>query len=172
MFEVGFAVEVDPEFPADGGEPPQRIPADLPRIGAILRLTAPGADPWDIAIGQPNWWRTPIPTAIAFISDWDGFVVDVAERRVIVEVPGAVRIRQDERNDLLLLATFTDLTAVGTDGIAWKSARLAIDDLKVVAIDERGIVCTGDRGGVPFPDEFVIDPADGRLTSGPDLPVW
>ena len=42
MFEIGFAVEVDPEFPADGGEPPQRIPPTLPRIGAVLRVTRPG----------------------------------------------------------------------------------------------------------------------------------
>jgi hypothetical protein len=25
-FAIGFSVEVDPEFPGDGGEPPERIP--------------------------------------------------------------------------------------------------------------------------------------------------
>jgi hypothetical protein len=68
MFEIGFAVDVDPEFPADGGDPPQRIPEGLLHIGAVLRVTAPGADPWDFAIGVPNWWPTPIPTSIAFMS--------------------------------------------------------------------------------------------------------
>lgn len=163
MFEIGFAVEVDPEFPADGGEPPQRIPAGLPRIGAVLRLTAPGATPWDIAVGAPNWWRTPIPTAVAIISDWIGYLVDVVERRVLVEVPGVVRIREDERHDLVLLITEGDLTAVGPRGVVWRSERIASDDLKVVAIDDRGIVCTGYDGG-EFPTEFVVDPATGRAT--------
>ena len=161
MFAVGFHVEVDPEFPASGGEPPQRFPAGLLRIGAILRVTAPGAMPWDIAIGVPNWWRTPIPTAIAFISELTGYLVDVAERRVLVEVPGAVRIRQDEKHGLVLLITGGSLTAVGAAGIAWQSEQIAADDLKVVAIDDRGIHCTGYDGG-ELPSEFIIDPTNGK----------
>ena len=161
MFEVGFSVEVDPEFPPDGGEPPQRIPADLPRIGAVLRLTAPGAGAWDIAIGQPNWWRTPIPTAIAFISDWTGSVVDVVERRVLIEVPGVVRIRQDERHDLALLATEGSLVAIGKAGVVWRSDDIATDDLKVIAIDDRGIVCTGYDGG-ELPSRFIVNPTSGK----------
>jgi hypothetical protein len=164
MFEIGFDVEVDPEFPADGGEPPQRIPRGLLRIGAVLRVTAPGAPSWEFAIGVPNWWRTPIPTAIAFISEWSGYIVDVVQRRVLVEVPGAVRIRQDERHALILMITEGSLTAVGPQGIAWRSENIAAYDLKVVAIDDRGIVCTGYDGG-EFPSEFVVDPAGGKASS-------
>ncbi len=163
MFEIGFSVEVDPEFPAGGGEPPQRIPDDLPRIGAVLRVAAPGSQPWDIAIGAPNWWRTPIPAAIAFLSDWSGYVVDVVTRRVVVEVPGAVRVREDERNDLVLLITEGAITAVGPGGVAWRTADIARDDLKVVAIDDRGIHCTGYHGA-EFPSSFLVDPADGTAT--------
>ncbi len=142
---------------------PERIPAGLPRIGAVLRLVAPGAEPWDIAIGAPNWWRTPISTAIAFISDWTGYVVDVAQRRVLVEVPGTVRVRQDAHHDLILLITPTDMTAVGRDGIAWQTGQLALDDLKVVAIDADRIVCTGRQGG-DLPSAIVIDPGNGKTT--------
>ena len=171
MFEVGFAVEVDPEFPADGGEPPQRIPRDLPRIGAILRLTAPGADAWDIAIGQPNWWRTPIPTAIAFISDLTGFLVDVAERRILYEEEPVTRIWQAQESDLLLMVSFGDVTAIGPTGVVWRSKRLAYDDLKVTASDLTRIVC---RGMVDvndlftgIPSEIAIDPLTGEQLSGP-----
>jgi hypothetical protein len=160
MFEAGFGVEVDPEFPGDEGVSVERIPPSLPRIGAILRLTAPSMPPWDIAIGAPNWWRTPISTAIAFISDRTGYVVDVVDRSVLIEVPGVVRIRGDQRHDLLLLLTESEMTAVGADGIAWRSEQIASDDLKVVAIDDRGIVCTGYDGG-EFPSEFVVDPGTG-----------
>lgn len=161
MFEIGFAVEVDPEFPGDGGEAPQRMPPGLPRIGAVLRVTAPGARPWDIAVGAPGWWRTPIPTAIAFISDWRGYVVDVVTRHILVEIPGVTRIREDERHGLLLLATSTSLTAVGVDGIAWETDNLARDDLKVVRIDASEIVCTGVIDDV-LPTRIVIDPLTGR----------
>ncbi len=124
-------------------------------------MVAPGAPPWDIAIGAPNWWRTPIPTAIALISDGTGYVVDVTERRVLVEVPGAIRVRQDALHDLILLITQSEMTAVGPDGVAWQSGRLAAADLKVVAIDDRGIVSTGYDGG-ELPSGFIVDPANGK----------
>ena len=163
MSEAGFAVTVDPEFPPGGGEAPERIPAGLSRIGAVLRLTAPGAPPWDIAIGGPNWWRTPIRTAIAFLSDRTGYVVEVIDRRVLVEVAGAQRVRQDQRNGLILLLTTGGMTAVGAGGIVWATEDIALDDLKVVAIDEGGIHCTGYDGG-ELPSEFVVDPSTGKAS--------
>ena len=43
------------------------------------------------------------------------------------------------------------------------SDEIAYDDLKVVAIDEHGIHCTGFDGG-DLPSRFVVDPADGTST--------
>ncbi len=88
-------------------------------------------------------------------------MVDVASRRVLVEVPGAVRVRQDAHHDLILLITPTDMTAVGRSGIAWQTEQIAIDDLKVVAIHDDRIVCTGYDGG-ELPSSFALDPASGR----------
>jgi hypothetical protein len=90
-------------------------------------------------------------------------VVDVASRRVLVEVPGAVRVRQDAHHDLILLITTTDMTAVGRSGIKWQTEQIATDDLKVVAIHADRIVCTGYDGG-EFPSEFNVDPATGTAT--------
>jgi hypothetical protein len=169
MFEIGFGVEVDPEFPAGGGEPAERIPAGLPRVGAILRITAPGHPSWDIAIGAPNWWRTPIPTAIAFISDRAGFVADVVERRVITELSPVTRIWEAEESDLLLMVSFSEITAIGADGVAWVTDRLAWDDLKVVHSDTARIVC---RGFITLSDigtmlsEITLDPRTGRQLTG------
>jgi hypothetical protein len=162
MFEIGFGVEVDPEFPAGGGEPPERIPPGLLRIGAVLRITPPGAEAWDIAVGTPSWWRTPVPTALAFISEWRGYVIDVVRREVLLDIGGVTRIREDQRNGLLLLATQSELTAMGVDGIVWATDRIVDEDLKVVAIDARGIVCTGDVG-TTLPHQIVIDPLTGRV---------
>jgi hypothetical protein len=133
----------------------------LLRIGAVLRLTSPGTEPWDIAIGAPNWWRTPIPTAIAVFSDATGYVIDVITRRTLVEVPGAIRVRQDALHDLILLLTEDAITAVGPTGVAWESDRMGYEDLKVVAIDTGRIVCTS-YVGADFPAEFIVDPASGK----------
>ncbi|CAN5405954.1 hypothetical protein BH09ACT4_BH09ACT4_15700 [soil metagenome] len=130
-------------------------------MGAALRVTAPNALPWDIAIGSPGWWRTPIPTAIAFISEWTGYLVDVVSHQILFEVGGVVRITEDEQHNLLLLVSEGSITAVGPDGVAWCSENVAVDDLKVVAIDERSIVCSGFVGG-DRPTQIVLNPRDGK----------
>ena len=84
----------------------------------------------------------------------------MAERRVLVGVPGVVRVRQDAHHDLILLITQTYLTAVGPDGVAWQSEELVSGDLKVVSIDAAAIHCTGNDGGY-LPSEFDVDPATG-----------
>ena len=171
MFEIGFDVEVDPEFPPDEGVPIERIPPDLPRIGAILRLSPPDAPPWDIAIGAPNWWRTPISTAIAFISDLTGYLVDVAERRILLKEEPVTRIWQAQESGLLLMVSFDSICAVGSDGVAWRSGRLAYDDLKVVASNREQIVCRGlvevDDLASGIHSEISVDPRTGEQRSGP-----
>ncbi|MEO8261932.1 MAG: hypothetical protein ABI566_05115 [Pseudolysinimonas sp.] len=132
----------------------------------MLRITPLDGQPWDVAVGAPNWWRTPVPTEIAFISDGHGFVVDVVTHEVRVDVPGVIRITEDERHDLVLLIEDGVMTAVGPHGIRWRSD-LAIGDLKVRAIDARGIRCSGFltqsdvyRG---IPTLFIVEPNHGTL---------
>lgn len=96
----------------------------------MLRLTSPDAEPWDLAIGAPNWWRAPSPTVIALISDGTGYLVDVAERRVLFEEAGVTRIREAEQSGLLLMCTARELIALDADGVAWRTVGLAVDDLK------------------------------------------
>ncbi len=169
MFEVGFRVEVDPEFAPDGGEVPRRFPPDLPRVGAILRVTAPDAEPWDLAIGAPGWWRHPDARALAFISDWTGYVVDVVARRVLVEQAGVARMWEAEQSGLLLMCTAGDLIALDAEGVAWRSDGLVVDDLKVVATNRERILCRGlthDGVATGIASEFSVDPATGALLSG------
>lgn len=126
----------------------------------------PDHAPWDIAVGAPNWWRSPAGH-LAFISDATGFVVDPVARAIRHEVPGVIRIEEDPWHGLLLLLGHTDLTAIGVDGIRWRSEGLARGDLKVRRIDDRGIHVTGFltpsdvwRG---IPAQFVVDPRSGVL---------
>lgn len=135
----------------------------------MLRITPVDGEPWDIAIGTPGWARTPDPRAIAVISDLHGYVLDVVDRRVIFEGYPVIRVTEDERHDLLLLVGFTDLTAVGRGGVVWTTERLALDDLKVVAIRDDVIICTG-TSLESLAAEIVIDAVTGAKLSGPHLP--
>jgi len=139
------------------------------RIGAILRITPLDGEAWDVAVGKAGWARTPNPHAIAVLSDGHGLVLDVVERTVLVDVEPVVRITEDELHDLVYLVGFSAISAVGHDGIAWSTGRLALDDLKVVRIEPERIVCSGSFGE-PLPSEVVVDPRDGTRISGPDLP--
>ena len=162
MFEIGFGVEVDPEFPAAGGDSPVRIPANLPTIRAVLRVTPRGGDPWDVAVGTAGWWRTPNPAAIAVISDGDGYVLDVIERRVLHRFPDVLRIREDELHDQLLLTTATDLLAVGAEGVRWRSDAIGRADLKVEAVRHDRLVLS-DYGVAAERSEFSLDPLTGQV---------
>jgi hypothetical protein len=144
------------------------VPAELTRIASVLRITPVDGTPWDVAIGTPGWARTPNPDAIAVLSDNDAFVLDVAERHVLLREPGIVRITEDERHDIVLLIGWTYITAIGRDGIVWSTERLALDDLKVVATLDDRIVCTGSIGEL-LPVEITVDPVTGAKISGPAL---
>lgn len=131
----------------------------------MLRITpvdgpSSGAEPWDVAVGQAGWSRTSNPAHIAVLSDWSAYILDVRERRLVFTTPAA-RIREDERDGLLLISDQSSIIAFGHDGVVWDSGRVALDDLKVVGFDGRGIVCTGYDGG-ELPTEIVLDPATGR----------
>lgn len=164
MFEIGFAVEVDPEFPGDGGESPQRIPQDLTRIGAVLRITPVDGQAWDVAVGAPNWARMPHPDWIALISFDAGYVLDVRQRRVVHSVAGVIRIREDELHGQVLLSTGVDLIAIGAEGIRWRADRLGRGDLKVDAVERDRLVLSEYLGDAER-SAFAVDPLTGCLSA-------
>lgn len=126
----------------------------------MLRLSPPGAVPWDIAIGQPGWCRAPVPSWVGFVSEGAGYLADVASRRLVHEVPGAIRIAEDELHDLVLFAG-DGLTAVGPDGIAWVNPG-PWADLKVESIGPDAIVCSV-LTEEPVRPQLRLDPRDGSL---------
>jgi hypothetical protein len=127
----------------------------------VLRLTPPDAPAWDIAVGAPNWWRAPVASWVAFLSDGAGYLADVVQRRVVHEIPRAARIAEDERHDLVLFATQRGLTAIGAAGPVWEQAG-PWTDLKVERIEPDAIVgshLTADAAR----REIRFDPATGSV---------
>ena len=135
----------------------------------MLRFTLvdAGADveprePWDVAVGSPGWWRTPVATWVAVVSQDDGYLLDVAERRVVERFAGVNRIREDELHGQLLMSTGGKLFAVGEGGIRWHSEAAGRGDLKVDAV-HRDRILLSDHGGPARRIELALDPATGTL---------
>ncbi len=68
---------------------------------------------------------------------------------------------------LLLLVRFTDIVAIGSNGVAWKSPRLAVDDLRVMSTSGGIIQCSlYNLGGSPT---ITVDAATGEQRDGTRL---
>lgn len=66
--------------------------------------------------------------------------------------------------DLLLLVRFVDIVAIGRHGIAWRTERRAVDDLRVIRATSEVIECSLDNlGGSPT---IAIDAATGEQIEG------
>jgi hypothetical protein len=86
----------------------------------------------------------------------DGAVIAHDQVSQVVPVPG---------RDLLLLVRMIDIVALGPKGIAWRSARLAVDDLRVEQATAEAIVCSAwmleDQA-----EEVTLDPSTGDILEG------
>jgi hypothetical protein len=66
--------------------------------------------------------------------------------------------------ELALLTSFISMLALDPHGPLWKTDRLCLDELDVVAASPHAIVCTGSWLGGP--ERFTVDPASGSVISG------
>lgn len=112
-------------------------------------------------------FAAPSPAALCAVVDGLAYLVDV-------EAPahGAV-IAHDQvgqvvavlGRDLLLLVRMIDVVALGPEGIAWRSARLAVDDLRVEQATAEAIICSAwmleDKT-----EEVILDPSRGVILEG------
>jgi hypothetical protein len=184
-FSPDFAVQTDPEFPADGDWSCAVIPFDrdgqvtqefVSRWGAprVLRVQPVGSPEWVGMFpagglgGLSGVFATPSPERICVIVDGKAYLVRVnapGEGAVIVQntVEQVVTL---EDPALLLLVRGIDIVALGLGGMAWRSPRLAADGLRVVGADARGIWCVGDLLS-EGQDSVVVDRATGLVASGP-----
>ncbi|MFI9813220.1 hypothetical protein [Saccharothrix variisporea] len=182
MTNPPYAVEVDPEFPPDGdwGCPVFEFGHDgglggfTSRWGAtVVRVTAAtewvGLFPGEWPDGVDDVFATPDPGRLCVVAGGSAFVVRVdspgegavvAQDRVHQVVPVGDR--------LVLLVSEVDVVALGPDGVAWRSGRLAGDGLRVVRADPDAVHCVGNFHYLgEDPQEFVLDPATGRVVAGP-----
>lgn len=185
-FPVAFAVDWEPDFPGDGSGGVGTIGFD--RDGSVMAdfRSAWGA-PVAISLlpdDGPAWlglfaagglgtlrgaFATASPRTILVLADGLAYLVDVlspAAGAVMAhdQVTQVVRV---DGSDLVVLVRPFDMVAIGPDGIAWRTTRIALDDLRVLGAGRGGIVCSADTGGGT--ETFTLDPSTGEQTEGTRL---
>ena len=73
--------------------------------------------------------------------------------------------------ELVVFADFTNLVAYGREGVAWRSRRLALDDLKIVRPEDHVLHVIGffgDEEDVPFTVDLRTGDAQGQPWQPPE----
>jgi hypothetical protein len=185
-FRVEYSVEIDPEFPGTGdwGSPVvgfdrsgRVMPEFDSRWGtpAVIRIEPYSGLPWVamFAAGGLGSLRgvfaTPASQRLAVVVDGLAYSVDVEEPGAPAEVvhDQVQQVIPCDEPPLLLLVRPIDIVALGPTGLAWSTTRLCVDDLRVVQVGPRSIVCSCDN--LEGSTTITIDPATGAQLEGTRL---
>jgi len=174
-FRPAYEIEVNPEFPPDGDwrapafffdreSTVSQSPADS-RWGAPLVIRA--------TVDQERWvgtftagidgvqgvFATPNPRRVCCVVAGLAYVVDVKDPGAGAELAHwqTVSVTPVTGGNTLLLAGFVDMMALGQSGIAWRSERLVLDDLRILQVSADEIVCSGTIPGHDAP-RITVDP--------------
>src|SRR4030067_33189 len=104
----------------------------------------------------------------AVVGGGDAFFVGVSSPRSCAEVPSVPIIDVLAIHDppLLLLESLTDLSAVGRGGLAWSTARISWDGMKILSVSSRTLMGQAwDPGTGTFKD-FSVNPRHGINDAG------
>jgi hypothetical protein len=191
-FQPAYDVEVAPEFPSHGewrlpvfgfdGESSVQSEFAL-RSGSpcIVRVSPRSSGEWIGMFargglgGVTAVCATPSPSRLCVIVDGDAYLVNVDAPGDGADVVCSTveHVAASSEPSFLLFVTGIDMVALGPSGVAWRSPRLAVDDLRVVDVDERGIHCTADllAGDLVA---LVASAYNGEVIAGPRLdgPPW
>jgi hypothetical protein len=182
-FVSAYTFEVDPEFPGNGEWDCPVIGFD--RTGAVMPdFDSPWGTPFVVRLHQEDgqeWvamlaagglgglrgaFTTPEAHFMAVVVDGLAYLLDTRAPEVpaqIVHNP-VQQVVPSIHPPLLLFVGFIDIVAVGPSGIAWKTPRLCLDDLKIREVRPDGIVCSCDSlGGTPT---ITLDPTTGAQVEG------
>jgi hypothetical protein len=160
-FKTSYSCETDPEFPAAGdwGCPSHGFARDgqatdpfRSRWGAplIARFHLADGAEWVGLFeaggmsGIDGVFACPAPGSALVVCDGQAYLVDVTipGHAAAISLSPITQV-QKAGGDLLALASFSGLTAIGPQGQAWTSERLCLDDLRILDADEHTISCCG-----------------------------
>lgn len=185
-FTRAYEVETDPEFPGDGDWSCPTIgfasggvhgPFLESRFGAplLVRVRPIGGAEWVASFAAGSGGTTfngifgsPSPDHAVIVVDGQATLINAASPlaeplsvgSMVTDVVGLPAV------DAVLVVRFFDLIRVGKHGIAWRSRRLCLDDLRIDEVTSDRVVCSGEF--IPR-DTIVVDLDTGQRLSGPDF---
>jgi hypothetical protein len=179
-FPASYQVRQLDELPASVGVT-ELCPAGRSGAGGLIFEVDPGdSDSWvgfarPTSIGSRNavtgLFSTPDPGRLCVITQGAAYLVDVATRRFVLlsQSDPVIFVTSLADVGLLLLATPWRVLAIGCDGPAWRTERLAIDGLRLDEADGSRLVGVADPDS-PEPQDFVIDLRNGSHSGGAGVP--
>jgi hypothetical protein len=169
-----YEARVLPGLPAYGPEPLrfQAVPHQRGREGLVLEVrwdarqwignfqrgdgklnaiyaTPSGDTVCVVAGGRGYWVATPNPQQYELVMAYP-----IQDVRAIIEL------------ELLIFADYTALVAYGTSGLRWKSRRVSWDGIRILRVDEQGVVGRAWDATKDQEVDFFVDAATGRLEGG------
>jgi hypothetical protein len=182
-FAPAFQLTIDPEFPGDGdwgcpvfGFDPHGRRQESPdsRWGQpivvevettegrrwVAHFAAGGLGGGSGSYATPNSRRLCVVNAgLAYLVD-----IDAVEHGAEIVHDQISQVTAVRNPDLLLLVRFVDMVAIGVQGVAWRTPRLAVDGLRVLSASDGLILCSADNlGGSPT---ITLDATTGEQRSG------
>lgn len=175
-FPASYQVRQLDEFPPSAEVTELRPAGHSASGGLIFEVDVGDSDSW-VGFARPSSVRsrhavtglftTPDPSGLCVITRGTAYLVDVATRRfALLPLSDPVIFVTSLRDvRLLLLATPWRVMAIGRDGPAWQTGRLAIDGLRLDETDGSRVVGVADPDS-PEPRDFVIDLLNGSHRGG------
>jgi hypothetical protein len=179
-FPASYQVRQLDELPAST-EVTELCQAGRSGTGGLIFEVDPGdSDSWvgfarPTSIGSRNavtgLFPTPDPSRLCVITQGAAYLVNVATRRFVSLSLSDPVVFVTSLTDvgLLLMATPWRVLAIGRDGPAWRTERLAIDGLRLDETDGSRLVGVADPGSAE-PRDFVIDLLNGSHRGGAAVP--
>jgi hypothetical protein len=173
-FPAAYEVRVLEELPAAGGAREFARGGRVVDGGVLIEVVADQGKwtglvanaPASVAAAQTGVYSTPSPSVVCVVARGEAYFIEVhkPERWWALEESPVVAVRSATADGLLVLANPRRVMAVGQNGMAWRTPRLAIDGI------ELGEPADGVLPGVSDPrdyaEEFVVDLRTGRHEGG------
>lgn len=183
-----MTVQPDRSFDADYDvEPLSDLPSALdydfqepdmaPKSDLLLRVTRDDGSSWTggvraggPSLGSPNTgiYTTPNKNRLLAVARGDAYLIDVedpANYEALSTGGPVVAVKPIPRENVVLLATPWDVTAIGPDGVLWTTGRLAIDGLRLDESQDGRVAGVADPKDLE-PRDFVIDLHTGKHEGG------
>jgi hypothetical protein len=183
-------MDTDETFPADyearildetrSAEPSHHLGrSDSQGLSPMFVEVAPNDGvPWVVTVEKPGptvkgvlsgTFATPNPARVLILAGGDPYLVDVHNPdgfEALETADPVVAVLPAVSDGLLLLASPWAVTAVGRNGVAWQTGRLAIDGLRLDEIDGGKIAGVADPDSDDESRDFAIDLRTGAHEGG------